>query len=594
MEKLIREFLSKAWDPKHTKKLNFSAVPKGQKGDLAINFFPLLKSPPDKGDLGGLTEVPKSPLEWSEYFSKILEDCDFLEKTEPSGPYLNLFFKSEKFFQTALQTPLESKILATKKIILEYSGPNTNKPLHLGHMRNHALGISVSNTLEAAGAKVHRVNIINDKGLALAKCMLSYKEFSNGETPETTGEKPDHFVGRYYVRYEEAFKKNTALETQLPEIMRAWEAGDKEWVDIWKQLTNWVLAGIQKTYDRQGVTFQLATRESEIYEYGKNLAHKGVESGAFKQKEDGAIIIDLEDKNLGEKAVLRADGTAIYLTQDLSLWPIRKEKFGDDIDTMIYVVGDEQNYYFKTVFESIKKLGMVGKTDFTHLGYGLVNLPDGRMKSREGTVVDADNLMDDLKSIAVEKIKKNNTSDSLSSKGEKKRVWTQQEIDQTAEQIQNAAWKFYLLKTAPIKSITFDKEKSIDFHGATGPYLQYAGVRIKSILRKSLKKEDLESSSLPKSSLKLSPLGDPEKPLGVKIMEWPGVLERAAENKNPTYIVTYLLELAQAWSSFYAENSVLNAETETLKNARVALAQKVLEVLEKGLQILGIEIPERM
>ncbi len=571
MNQIILDFLAKNWSAENSEKIILAPVPKNAQGDLALNVFQLTKI------------LKKSPPEILKEIQEFLEKSDFLEKTEISGPYLNLFFSSEKFFEAVFKTEISSESLKGKSVIMEFSSPNTNKPLHLGHMRNHALGISVSNLLEANGVDVHRVNIINDKGLALAKCMLSYDTFANGETPESTGEKSDHFVGRYYVQYETESKKNPQLADQLPEIMRQWEAGDEKWVGIWNKITKWVIDGLDRSYKRQGVWFDLATRESDIYEYGRDLAFKGLENGSFQKREDGAIIIDLTEKDLGEKVVLRADGTSIYLTQDLSLWPIRKEKFGDNIDEMIHVVGDEQNYYFKTVFEALKKLNPDEKTKFTHLGYGLVNLPDGRMKSREGTVVDADDLMDELHDIAAEKIKENNSMTN----GEAVDKWSDEEIFKTAEQIQDAAWKFYLLRTSPVKSITFDKQKSIDFQGATGPYLQYAGVRIKSILKQT-------TPNLPLSREALSALSDKEKPLGIKILEWKNVLNRAGKEKNPTFIVTYLLELAQSWSSFYAENSVLKAETEELKNARIKLAQKVLDILEKGMHVLGIEIPEKM
>lgn len=566
MEQLILDYLIKHWSADNAPKLNFSPVPKGQSGDLAVNFFALTK------------ELGKNPIEIGNEVGAVLSDCPLLQKTEQAGPYLNLFFAVEEFFRQALETAVETTNLSGREVVLEYSGPNTNKPLHLGHMRNHAVGIALGYLLEAASAKVHRVNIINDKGLALAKSMLAYDRFGEGKTPESEGKKSDHFAGDWYVRYDLESKKDPELEKELPEIMRKWEAGDEKWVGIWKQLTDWVLAGMQQTYDRQGVWFDLPSRESEHYERGREFAYEGLEKGVFKQREDGTIYIDLTEYDMGEKVVLRADGTAIYLTQDLSLWPLRKEHFGGDIDEMIHVVGDEQDYYFKTVFKSLEELGMVGDTQMTFYGYGLVNLPHGRMKSREGTVVDADNLMDELSAIAKEEISKRNPDLS------------DEQQHEIAEILMDGAWKFFLLKTSPNKTITFNAEKSIDFQGATGPYLQYAGVRIKSIFEKE--GLDMTDSRIQKADY--SAFTDAEKPLGVKIFEWPKVLSRAAEAKNPTLIATYLLELAQTWSSFYAENSVLGAETEALKTARLALAAKVYQVLEKGLSILGIKVPERM
>ncbi len=552
MQQLIQDFLGEDWSA-----VQFAPVPKGQSGDLAMNFFALTK------------KLGKSPVEMAGEVQKLLENCDVLEKTEITGPYLNLFFASEIFFQQVLAANLQSEALKDQKIMVEYSGPNTNKPLHLGHMRNHALGISVSNLLEAAGADVTRVNIINDKGLALAKTMLAYDRFGNGVTPESENKKSDHFVGDWYVRYETEFQKDNALADELPEIMRLWEAGDAKWVGLWKQMTTWVISGMEATYARQGIWFDKAYVESDLYKDGVAISEKGLKDGVFQKNEDGAIVIDLEEENLGTKVVLRADGTAIYLTNDLAT---AKQRFDDySPDQLVYVVADEQAYYFKTLFASLERLGLIDKNHLHHLSYGLVNLPDGRMKSREGTVVDADTLMDELAGIAVEEIQKRHED------------FSPEATKTLSEQIMNASWKFFLLSTSPNKSVTFDAQKSIAFEGSTGPYLQYAGVRLRSIFNKA--GEVLENYSA---------LGDEEKKLGVKILEFSGVLTRAAENYNPTYLVTYLLELAQEWSRYYAENSILKSETEDLKASRLALAQKVFDVLEKGLGILGIEIPEKM
>ncbi len=557
MQKIVQDYLAKNWNPDYATKLNFAPVPKGQSGDLAMNFFALTK------------ELSKSPIEIGNEVSEVLNGCDILEKTEMAGPYLNLYFKPEKFFETALQTPLKTELLKNQTVVVEYSSPNTNKPLHLGHMRNHALGISVSNLLEAVGAKVVRAAIINDRGIHICKSMLAYQKFGNDETPESTGKKPDEFVGHYYVMFETENKKDESLLKEAQEMLRAWEDGDPEIRKLWEQMNEWTYQGHQKTYDRQGVTFDKKYYESDTYQMGREFALKGLEEGIFYKK-DGAVWIDLSDQGLDEKIIIRSDGTTVYVTQDLATTFLRAKDF--NFDQHIWVVADEQNYHFQVLIACLDKLKLCEKEKLFHLGYGLVHLPDGRMKSREGTVVDADNLMDQLKEMATTKVEENNND------------FTADETEAIAEAVQNAAWKFYLLKTSPNKTITFEAEKSIDFQGATGPYLQYAGVRIKSILRKA-SNFDVKN---------IAALGEAEKPLGVKILEWPEVLNRAAENKNPTYMVTYLLELAQIWSSFYAENSVLNAEAPDTKNARLVLAQKVLEVLETGLNILGIEVPEKM
>jgi len=567
MDKLILQYLEKHLEQKMCSMIQFTAVPKGQKGDLAISVFELMKvlkeenSPFVKGGLGGVLAHIKEKL----------EDCDLLEKTEIAGPYLNLFFKNEVFFSQMFATPLESTLMKDKTIVLEFSGPNTNKPLHLGHMRNHALGISVSNLLEQVGAKMHRVNIINDRGVHICKSMLAYQKWGNDDTPESTGIKSDLFVGNLYVRFDQELKKDESLMEEVQKMLKAWEAGDKEVIALWKTMNGWALSGHAKTYERQGIKFEKDYFESEYYKKGKDIAEQGLKNNVFKKRDDGAIVINLESEGLDEKVILRADGTSIYLTQDLAVAQARKKDFNPD--QLMYVVADEQNYHFKVLFSCLDKLGLLKKDECHHLGYGLVNLPDGRMKSREGTVVDADNLMDELSGLALEAITKRNPE------------LNKEDAQKMAEQIQNAAWKFYLLSTSPRKSITFDSQKSIQFEGATGPYLQYAGVRIKSILKKAGKVCRTECKDI---------LGDAEKPLGVKLIEFPNVLEKAAETLNPTYVVTYLLELAQEWSSFYAENSVLKADSEELKQARLQLAQKVLDVLETGLSVLGIEVPEKM
>ncbi|MCF7918047.1 arginine--tRNA ligase [Candidatus Gracilibacteria bacterium] len=570
MQDAILEFLSKHWDKENVSKIQFSPVPKGQSGDLAMSFFELSK------------QLKRSPTEIAEEIKNVLVGAKYrsaqelIDKAEIIGPYLNLTFQLNTFFIQVFKTPLKSNLFKGRTVVVEFSGPNTNKPLHLGHMRNHALGISVSNLLEVAGATVHRVNIINDRGVHICKSMLAYQRWGKGETPELTGEKPDTFVGRYYVKFDQEAKKDESLNTEIQKMLVQWEAGDKEVRALWKKMSQWALSGHKKTYERQGIHFEKEYKESDHYEYGVEFARKGVKNGVFQTREDGTIFIDLSDQGLDQKVILRADGTAIYLTQDIGLAKLRFDEFHPD--EMIYVVADEQNYHFQVLFLCLEKLGLLESKNLYHLGYGLVNLPHGRMKSREGIVVDADTLMDELSELALTEIKKRNSDIS------------EKDAKRTAEQIMNAAWKFYLLSTSPKKTMTFNPEESIAFEGATGPYLQYAGVRMKSIFKKA--GLELEPKFNPEKQG--SALGTAEKPLGIKILEFPNVLNRAAETKNPTYLVTYLLELAQTWSSYYAENSILNAETEKLKTSRLTLAHKVYEILETGLDILGIEIPEVM
>ena len=562
MDKIIVDFLAKNWKKDLATKIQISPVPRGQKGDLALSFFDIVKI------------AKYSPAQIATEVAEVLEKCPEVEKTEVVGPYLNLFFNNSAFFEKVFETPLKTDFLKKKKIMVEYSQPNTNKPIHLGHMRNHALGISLSNILEAAGAKVVRINLVNDRGVHICKSMLAYQKFGNGKTPESTGKKGDHLVGDFYVRFEAESKKDPTLAEQVQQMLVKWEEGDVEVRQLWERMRGWTLDGIHQTYQRQEVWFDKEYCESQTYLRGKKIVENGLKKEVFKRRADGAVVIDLTSDGLDEKVVLRADGTSVYITQDLGSTDLKQEDYHPD--QQIWVVADEQNYHFKVLFLCLEKLGILDTNKLLHLGYGLVNLPDGRMKSREGNVVDADALMDELSTLALDEIEKRDPEISES------------DARKAAEQIMNGAWKFYLLSTSPRKTITFETEKSISFEGATGPYLQYAGVRLRSIFRKA--------EPLAKDSQKVAAtmLQDEEKGLGVKILEFPKVLDRAAETKNPTYLVTYLLELGQDWSSYYAEHSILNAESEDLKIARLALAKKVFEVLEKGLGILGIEVPERM
>ncbi len=557
MKNLVLTWLQKTLDQEFCSKIVFRPVPRGQKGDIAMTFFKLVN--PEKG---------LHPINIGQKVKVALEKCPFIEKIEPCGAYLNLYFASEPFFETVLKSPLKGDISAGQTIVIEFSGPNTNKPLHLGHMRNHALGISVSNLLEAVAANVHRVNIINDRGIHICKSMLAYQKWGNNAE---LNKKSDHFVGDWYVKFNEESKKDESLNKEANEMLIKWEKGDETVMKLWKKMSAWALDGHRETYDRQGIHFEKEYFESEHYIAGRDLAEEGLKNNVFQKRDDGAIVINLEEEGLDEKVILRADGTSIYLTQDLAIATARMKYFTPD--QMIYVVADEQNYHFKVLFTCLERLNLITPKHLHHLGYGLVNLPNGRMKSREGTVVDADNLMDELHDLAADEIQKRHDD------------WSDAEINDTAEKIQDAAWKFFLLQTSPKKSITFDAKKSIAFEGATGPYLQYAAVRIQSILRKAGEQPQINAAEY---------LGEEEKLLGVKILAFPNVLNRAAENLNPTYVVTYLLELAQDWSSYYASNSVLKAETPELCAARIALAEKVLNVLKKGMEILGFQAPERM
>lgn len=559
MKQQLQAYLAQYWNTDLAVTVQYAPIPKDFDGDMALGFFVPAKV------------LSQSPLQVAQDVKQILDQSDLVTKTEIKGPYLNITFEDKAFFSSVAQAELCSTMLQGKTIVIEFSGPNTNKPLHLGHMRNHALGIAMSNVLENCGADVKRVNIINDRGVHICKSLLAYQKFGNGDTPESTNTKSDQFVGDYYIRFEQESKKDESLKEEVQRLLQAWENKEPEVMKLWEQMNDWALTGHAKTYARQGVKFVKEYRESDYYEKGKDIAHEGLKQGVFYQRKDNAIMVDLEDDGLDQKVVLRGDGTSIYLTQDLAVDMARKADYNPD--TIIHVVADEQNYHFKVLFLCLEKLGLMSRENLYHLGYGLVHLPDGRMKSREGNVVDADTMMDELSELAMEQIKQRHDD------------MKPEDMYDIAEAIMNASWKFYLLTTAPKKSITFEKEKSIAFEGATGPYLQYAGVRIKSLLRKA--------GDLPEGDMSAQ-LGNEEKPLGNMILRYQEVLEKSAETYNPTYMVMYLLELAQTWSRYYANISILSSESGNLKNARLQLAKKVLQTLEHGLQNLGISIPDHM
>lgn len=541
--------------------MDFSPVPRGNSGDIALSFF------------RGAKEMQKSPAQIAEEAKELLATCPIVESANVTGPYLNVSFTPAVFYEEVFKTPLTTSTGSGKTITVEFSGPNTNKPLHLGHMRNHALGIAVANLLEMTGVDVKRVNIINDRGVHICKSMLAYDRFGNGETPETAGKKGDHLVGDYYVKYETASKEDPSLKDAIQKMLVQWEAGDENVRHLWRMMSDWVLEGHAQTYARQGIAYDKQYYESDHYDLGRQIVLEGLEKGVFTRQENGSIVADFSEDGLDPKVMLRADGTTVYITFDMALAKLRFEDFHPD--EMIYVVGDEQAYNFKVIFAALERLGILDKEHLHHLGYGMVNLPTGRMKSREGTVVDADDLMDTLSEAAQKEILTRHPD------------MPQDEAHTIAEQIMDGAWKFALLSTSPKKAITFDPEESIAFDGATGPYLQYAGVRIRSLLRKAT-----DEGITPEGDVSL--LGEAEKRLGAKILEFPEVLDKSVETRNPTYTVTYLLELAQAWSGYYAEHSVLGAQTAGMKKARLQLATKVLCVLEQGLQGLGITVPERM
>jgi len=474
-----------------------------------------------------------------------------------------------------------------KKVMVEFSSPNTNKPLHLGHIRNILLGWSCNKILDAAGYEVLTTQVINDRGLHICKSMLAYQKFGEGETPESADLKSDHFVGKYYIKFSSVEKEQkAALEASgskdEPEILLEarkmllkWEAGDKEVIDLWNKMNGWVLSGFDTTYDSLGVSFDKNYKESETYLLGKEFVMNGLKDGIFSKKEDGSVWIDLEDVKLDQKTVLRGDGTSLYITQDLGTAHQRYLDYG--VDKMVYVVGDEQNYHFKVLFEILKRLDEPYADDLYHLSYGMVDLPSGKMKSREGTVVDADDLIkeviDEAKGNAVEKGGMEDLSEE-----EKETIY---------RKIGLAALKYFILKVGPQKRMLFDPKESVDLQGNTGPYIQNAYVRINSILKKV---GDIDASL----AADYKGMEPSEKDLAFLLSQYPDVIQSAANNYDPSTIAAYCFELAKTFHRNYHDVSIMRSESEVAKSFRVQLVTSTSKVIASGMNLLGIEMPSRM
>lgn len=507
--------------------------------------------------------------------------------------FLNLTVKDE-FWITLLEKNYNDICFGKhpmngQKVMVEYSSPNTNKPLHLGHLRNNFLGWSVAEILKANGYEVLKSCIVNDRGIHICKSMIAWQLFANGATPETTNQKGDHFVGDYYVKFNDEYKKqvselkdggmieadaekNAPIMLQTQQMLQDWEAGKPEVMDLWTKMNGWVYEGFDITYKSIGSDFDKTYYESNTYLLGKDIVQEGLEKNVFYKKPDGSVWIDLTADGLDEKLVLRKDGTSVYITQDIGLAKQKYEQY--KIDQSIYVIGDEQNYHMKVLKLIAQKLGLPYADDIYHLSYGMVELPTGKMKSREGTVVDADDLVDEMKSTARQH------TEALG----KVKDFTTEELDSLYDTIGLGAMKFYLLRVDPKKKMIFNPEESIDFHGFTGPFIQYTYARIKSILRK----ETLERKPLTGGLLPL------EKQVLYVLEQFPSIIRDAAQELNPSVIANYLFLLAKTYNSFYTEHSVANAENADKKNLRLQLSVMTSGVLQSGMQLLGINVPERM
>jgi arginyl-tRNA synthetase len=485
-----------------------------------------------------------------------------------------------------------------KRILVEYSAPNTNKPQHLGHVRNNTLGMALVSLLKRIGHDVIPVNLVNDRGIHICKSMTAYRRYGDGATPESTGKKGDHLVGDFYVKFDQELKKEletlrksrpelkdknddelfneTSIGAEASQMLRDWESGDREVRELWEMMNSWVFAGFAETYKRMGVEFVRTYLESETYLLGKDIVEEGLKSGAFTKRPDGATIADL-GKKMGEKVVLRSDGTSVYITQDIGTTLKKREDYNPDVQ--VWVVGDEQKFHFQVLFAIIRKLGHSWADDLHHLAYGMVNLPSGKMKSREGTVVDADDLFDEMHNLAREA--------TLERSGDN----VPEDLEERSEMIGMGALKFMLLKFNPKTTIMFNPEESLKFEGDTGPYVQYSCARINSILRKAgLDSEESSGGDIDWGLLD----SEYEKALSIRAYQYPSVLKRAGELMDCSGIVNFLLDLAKDFNRFYRECPVISAENEQLKRARLELSRRVRAILADGLATLTISVPNAM
>ncbi len=577
--------------------VELQATRKDFEGDITAVVFPMLRV------------IKGNPVQIGEAIgSYLVENVSEVEKFNVVQGFLNIvlsdsyfldFFNSIEDFSSYGKVPQGKEAL-----MVEYSSPNTNKPLHLGHVRNVLLGYSVSEIEKAAGKKVYKTQIINDRGIHICKSMLAWKKFGNGETPESNLLKGDKLVGNYYVKFDQEYKKEieslkaegkteeeakaqAPLILEAQDMLRKWEAGDEEVVALWNKMNGWVYQGFEETYKSIGVDFDFYYYESDTYLLGKDIIEEGIKNDVFFMKDDGSVWCDLTEDGLDEKLVLRSDGTAVYMTQDLGT-AVQRVKDHPDVGGMIYTVGNEQDYHFKVLFLILKKLGYKWADNLFHLSYGMVDLPSGKMKSREGTVVDADDLIAQMTA----------TAKAISEELGKIDAFSEDEKSELYKMIGLGALKYYILKVDPKKRILFNPEESVDFQGNTGPFIQYTYARIQSILRKAASTASLQSAvqvfddqTLSVAEINMHPK---EKELIKIIQQYPETIQLAAENYSPALIANYTYDLVKEFNSFYQNVPILATQDETEKKFRVKLSNAVAEVIKSAFALLGIEVPERM
>lgn len=573
--------------------LQLQKTKKEFKGHITLVTFPLLKI------------SKKNPEETAKQIGEYIlaNHTDIISDIQVVKGFLNITISSELWLKTLQHiisnenfghiTPSDESPL----IMVEYSSPNTNKPLHLGHIRNNLLGYSISEILKANGNKVVKTNIVNDRGIHICKSMIAWQKWGNGATPESTGRKGDHLIGDFYVLFDKNYKAeiNALLEKGLSkeqaevesvlmketrEMLRLWEQGDPEIISLWKTMNDWVYKGFDETYSRMGVDFDKIYYESQTYKTGKEEVLRGLENGVFYQDPDGSVWVDLTDDGLDRKLLLRSDGTSVYMTQDIGTAKLRFNDY--KIDKMVYVVGNEQNYHFQTLSLVLDKLGFEFGKELKHFSYGMVELPEGKMKSREGTVVDADDLMDEMVNTALEISKEQGRNTELSEK----------ETLDIANKVGLGSLKYFILKVDPKKNMTFNPKESIDFNGNTGAFIQYTYARIKSLERKAVEAGLLQNTGK-SSNLNIS-ISEKEINLIQILSSYPSIVREAGQNYSPALIANYVYDLVKEYNSFYHDFPVLREENEELKSFRITLSTCTAIIIEKSMMLLGISMPDRM
>ena len=586
LKRKVSEFILKKYDLNFNE-LEVQMTKKDFSGDITIVVFPLVKT------------LRKSPSEiGNEIGEFLLKESEYVEEFNLIQGFLNLVIKSQFYLEFLNQIFDQDNYgfikpsLENPTILVEFASPNTNKPLHLGHIRNILLGDSISKILEANGKNIHKTQIVNDRGIHICKSIVAWLKFGKNSNPSDLNEKGDFFVGKYYVLFDKVYKeeilqlisegndkayaeKNAPIFLDAQSLLIKWESGDKKVIELWKKMNSWVYDGFEKTYNNIGVNFDSYYYESNTYLLGKDIINEGLKNNVFFKKEDGSVWIDLTDDGLDEKILLRSDGTSVYMTQDLGTALLRYKNH-PNMDGMIYTVGNEQDYHFKVLFKILKKLGFEWSKNLHHLSYGMVDLPSGKMKSREGTVVDGDDLISEMK------LNASNLSKELGKIDE----FSNSEKDMLNSTIGLGALKYYILKVDPKKRILFDPSESIDFNGNTGPFIQYAYARIQSLKRKS-------SFSLEKINLDFE-INEKEKDILKQLTQFPISIKAAADNYSPALIANYTFELVKLFNSYYQSITILKVNDNTIKNFRLTLSFKVGEVIKNSMKLLGINVPEKM